>query len=264
MDIKFVNPGFQYMLDSIMEFQKDDSSVFWNDSLFYFFKELDKDYAYSMPVEKRKDYFKAKLFEIYEVNETLLEEKVQAYSEHWNLHKGNITQAFSDAFGVDCSEMFNDLVCNISLNPVSPRYLKEHSFDVFYLNSERGALGNVLHEMVHFVWFAVWNNLFNDLYEEYENPSLKWILSELVVEAVMSDERLYSVNPYYPREQGGCIYPYFFTMEIEGAPITDMVREMYRTMKISEFMQESYAYCQKHEAEIREHILRSENGGVDK
>ena len=32
MDIKFVNPGFQYMLDSIMEFQKDDSSFFWNNS----------------------------------------------------------------------------------------------------------------------------------------------------------------------------------------------------------------------------------------
>ena len=264
MHIKFVNPRFEYMLDSIMEFQKDDSSVFWNDSLFYFFKELDKEYAYSLSAEKRKEYFAEKLSEIYKANETLLEEKVKAYSEHWNLHKANITQAFSDAFGVDCSEMFNDLVCNISLNPVSPRYLKEHSFDVFYLNSERGALGIALHEMVHFVWFAVWNDLFRDSYEEYENPSLKWILSELVVEAVMSDERLSSINPYYPREQGGCIYPYFFTMEIEGVQITDTVREMYRTMKMSEFMQESYAYCQKYEAEIREHILRSENGGVDK
>ena len=152
----------------------------------------------------------------------------------------------------------------ITLTPVSPRYLKEHSFDVFYLNSERGALGIALHEMVHFVWFAVWNALFKDSYEEYENPSLKWILSELVVEAVMSDERLSSINPYYPREQGGCIYPYFFTMEVEGVPITDTVREMYRTKEISEFMEESYTFCQKHEAEIREHILHSENGGVDK
>lgn len=214
MHIKFVNPGFEYMLDSIMEFQKDDSASFWNDSLFYFFKELDKDHAYSLSAEKRKEYFAEKLSEIYKANETLLEEKVQAYSEYWNLHKTNITQAFSDAFGIDCSEMFNDL--------------------------------------------------FKDSYEEYENPSLKWILSELVVEAVMSDERLSSINPYYPREQGGCIYPYFFTMEIEGVPITDTVHEMYRTMEISEFMEESYTFCQKHEAEIREHIWHSENGGVDK
>ena len=264
MHIKFVNPGFEYMLDSIMEFQKDDSSVFWNDSLFYFFEELDKEYAYSLSAEKRREYYEEKLSEVYKANETLLEEKVQAYSKHWNLHKANITQAFSDAFGVDCLEMFNDLVCNISLNPVSSRYLKEHSFDVFYLNSERGALGNALHELVHFVWFAVWNDLFRDSYEEYENPSLKWILSELVVEAVMSDERLSSINPYYPREQGGCIYPYFFTMKVDGTLITDTVREMYRTMKISEFMKESYTFCQKHEVEIREHILHSENGGVDK
>lgn len=39
MEIKFVNPGFQYMLDSIMEFQSDDTSSFWNDSLFYFLKD---------------------------------------------------------------------------------------------------------------------------------------------------------------------------------------------------------------------------------
>lgn len=259
MHIEFVNPGFEYMLNSIMEFQKDEVSSFWNDSLFYFFKELDKEHAYSLSLERRREYFEEKLLEIYKANDSLLEEKVQAYSEHWNEHKEEIIQAFSDAFEVDCSVLFNDLVCNISLNPVSPRYLKEHAFDVFYLNSERGALGNALHEMVHFVWFTVWHDLFNDSYEEYENPSLKWILSELVVEAIMSDERLSALNPYYPREQGGCIYPYFFTMEIDGAPITDTIQKMYRSLSISEFMQESYAYCQKYETEIREHILHSEN-----
>lgn len=106
---------------------------------------------------------------------------------------------------------------------------------------------------------SFWNDLFKDSYDEYENPSLKWILSELVVEAVMSDERLCSINPYYPREQGECIYPYFFTMEIEGALITDTMQEMYKAMGIAEFMQESYAYLKKHEFEIRERILRSEN-----
>jgi len=188
-----------------------------------------------------------------------LEEKVQAYSRYWNLHRTEIEQAFSNAFEVDCSNLFNDLVCKISLNPISPRYLREHTFNVFYLNSEKGALGNALHELVHYVWFAVWNDLFKDSYEEYENPSLKWILSEMVVEAVMSDERLSSLNPYYPREQGGCIYPYFFTMKINDVLITDTIQEMYKSMGILNFMKESYAYCQNYEKEIREHILRSEN-----
>ena len=81
----------------------------------------------------------------------------------------------------------------------------------------------------------------------------------MVVEAVMSDERLSSLNPYYPREQGGCIYPYFFTMEIDGVFITETIQEMYRSMGILKFMKESYAYCQKHEVEIRAYILNFEN-----
>ena len=60
MHIEFTNPGFEYMLNSIMEFQKDDVSSFWNDSLFYFFKELDKEYAYSLLPEKRREYFEEK------------------------------------------------------------------------------------------------------------------------------------------------------------------------------------------------------------
>lgn len=259
MNIKWINPGFQYMLDSIMEFQQDDTSSFWNDSLFYFFKDLNKEYAYSLTAEKRKEYFKGKLFEVYQANEQLLQEKISAYDKHWKANREVITQALSDAFEIDCAERFNGLVCNISLNPISPRYLKKHSFDVFYLNSEKGALGNALHELVHFVWFAVWNDLYRDSYEEYENPSLKWILSELVVEAVMSDERLSSINPYYPRENGGCIYPYFFTMEIENRPITDTILEMHQRNGILNFMRESYLYCQKYENEIRAHIVRSEN-----
>ena len=255
MNIKWINPGFQYMLDSIMEFQQDDTSSFWKDSLFYFFKDLNKEYAYS----QRKEYLSSKLFEVYLANEQLLQEKILAYGKHWEANREDITQALSDAFEIDCAERFNDLVCNISLNPISPRYLKKHSFDVFYLNSEKGALGNALHELVHFVWFAVWNDLYRDSYEEYENPSLKWILSELVVEAVMSDERLSSINPYYPRKNGGCIYPYFFTMEIKDKPITDTIFEMYQRNGILDFMRESYLYCQKYENEIRAHIVRSEN-----
>lgn len=165
------------MLDSIMEFQKDESDFFWNDTLFYFYKELDKEYAYGLSMEGRRKYFEEKLFKIYQENELLLTEKLSAYNLYYELHKEDITQAFSDAFEINCTELFNDLVCNISLNPVSPRYLTKHSFDAFYLNSEKGALGNTLHELVHFVWFSVWNDLFQDTYEEYEKPSLKWILA---------------------------------------------------------------------------------------
>ncbi|MCB2286611.1 hypothetical protein LGK99_05770 [Clostridium algidicarnis] len=113
------------------------------------------------------------------------------------------------------------MLAYILLNPISPRYLDNDSFDIFYLNSEKGALGLSLHEIIHFVWFYVWNNHFNDNYKEYETPNLKWILSEMVVEPIMRDERVKSINPYF--EGGGCMYPYFNILKIEDKPILDIL-----------------------------------------
>lgn len=258
MNITFVNPGVDYMLQRIMSFQMEEESSFWSEPLYHFYPQLDKAYAASLPFSERKAYIERILRDVYMELEDSIQEKVTLYTRHWTDCKGQITAALSDAFGVDCASLFNDLRCNVSMNPIEPRFLKERYFDIFYLNSERGAIGECLHEIVHFVWFYVWNRLFADSYDEYERPSLKWILSEMVVESVMRDERLSSINPYFPREQGGCVYPYFFDMKAGGALILDTLDEMYRGQTIEEFMKNSYAYCQKHETEIRDHIKRSE------
>lgn len=258
MNITFVNPGVDYMLQRIISFQMEDESSFWSEPLYHFYPQLDKAYAASLPFSERKAYIERTLRDVYVELEDSIQEKVTLYAGHWADCKGQIMAALSDAFGVDCASLFNDLRCNVSMNPIEPRFLKERYFDIFYLNSERGAIGECLHEIVHFVWFYVWNRLFADSYDEYERPSLKWILSEMVVESVMRDERLSSINPYFPREQGGCVYPYFFDMKAGGALILDTLDEMYRGQTIEEFMKNSYAYCQKHEAEIRDHIKRSE------
>ena len=259
MELTFVNPGVDYMLKQIMEFQTEDETGFWAEPLYHFYPQLDQSRAMSMPFPDRKVYIEKTLRTVYTDLEDTINEKISLYTNHWANCKEQITAALSDAFDVDCSVLFNDLRCNVSMNPIMPRFLQEHSFDVFYLNSEKGAIGDAIHEIVHFVWFYVWNRLFNDSYAEYERPTLKWILSEMVVESVMKDDRLSSINPYFPREHGGCIYPYFFDMKTDGKLILSTLDEMYKSQHIHDFMRNSYAYCQKHEAEIRAHIQSSED-----
>ena len=75
---------------------------------------------------------------------------------------------------------------------------------------------------------------------------------------MMKDERLSSINPYFPREHGGCIYPYFFDMVVDGKLILDTLDAMYRSESIEDFMRNSYTYCQEHEAEIRKHMEKAE------
>lgn len=258
MDVTFVNPGVDYMLGQIMGFQTEDTTAFWSEPLYQFYPQLDKTYAAGLPFPERKVYIERVLHSAYVELESTIDEKVEAYSRHWVACKKQIIAALSDAFDVDCTKEFNDLRCNVSMNPIEPRYLKERCFDIFYLNSEKGAIGEAIHEIIHFVWFYVWNRLFGDNYEEYETPSLKWILSEMVVEPVMKDYRLSSINPYFPREQGGCVYPYFFDMKVDGALILDTLDDMYKNQAIEHFMKNSYAYCKEHEVEIRKHIQKAE------
>lgn len=258
MNVTFVNPGKEYMLRQIMEFQTENESAFWTEPLYHFYPQLDKAYAMSLSFPRRKEYIEQTLQQAYTELEATINSKVSQYAAHWAACRNQITAALSDAFGIDCEHQFNHITCHISMNPIEPRFLKELSYDTFYLNSPQGAIGEGIHEIIHFVWFHVWNQIFQDSYGEYERPSLKWILSEMVVESVMRDPRLSSINPYFPREQGGCVYPYFFDMTVDGMPILDTLDALYKSRPIEAFMRDSYAYCLAHESEIRNHIQKSE------
>ena len=262
MDLIFINPGFDYMIDRIMAFQTEESTAFWSEPLFHFFPQLDREYAESLNFFERQEYIKRILGEVYREQKSVIDGKAARYKEHWDRCREQITSALSDAFELDCGTLFNDLRCNVSMNPIEPRFLRERSFDIFYLNSERGAVGEAIHEIIHFVWFYVWNRLFGDSYDEYESPSLKWIFSEMVIESVMRDPRLSSINPYFPRENGGCIYPYFFNMKAGGVLVLDTIDEMYRSCGILDFMKKGYDFCAEHETAIREHIALYESGGM--
>lgn len=56
MNVTFVNPGVDYMVDRILDFQTEDEVAFWAEPLFYFYPQLDKDYANSLPSLERKEY----------------------------------------------------------------------------------------------------------------------------------------------------------------------------------------------------------------
>ncbi len=258
MHIEFSNPGFEHSIESMLLFQNDGESAYWTDSIYYFYPALNKAHFDSLSTEGKREYMTTELRKIYDSLQNVWSEKLDAYNVHWENHRTQINDALSDAFGLNAHILFNDLKGFITLNPVCPRFLKEHYIDVFHLNSHRGCIGLTIHEMIHFLWFHVWNSIHHDSYDEYERPSLKWILSEMVVESIMSDERLSRINPYFPRENGGCVYGYFQNMVIENRPILETLDEMYRSHPMPAFMKNGYDYCLKNEAAIRAHIEKSE------
>ena len=55
MELTFVNPGVNYMIEQIMAFQTEDESAFWSEPLYPFYPQLDKVYAKSLPFPERRE-----------------------------------------------------------------------------------------------------------------------------------------------------------------------------------------------------------------
>jgi len=246
MELIFKNPGLEYMIDGIMMFQSNESiGDYFREPLFAVYPQIDRAQFDAL----RRDYLYDVMHKIYDREATVIEYKLVKYNQQWQNYKSQIEDAFSDVFGINCCNILNGMVGNITLNPIEPRWLATTTFDVFWQNSERGALGTALHEITHFVWFHVWAQHFEDNVAEYETPHLKWVFSEMVVDPIMRrDSRLHGINPYFA---GGCVYDYFYLMKIEDKPILETLYEMYESLNIIEFMERGYEYCAKHEAAIR-------------
>ena len=141
------------MLESIMAFQKEDAASFWSEPLFYFYPQLDKAYVSTLKGEGKRKHMEDVLSSIYKEQEKTIEEKVDIYSSFWGRHERDISRALSNAFSLDSSDIFNDLRCCVSMNPISPRFLSDGSFEVFYLNRGMGAIGRPIHYIIHFFRF---------------------------------------------------------------------------------------------------------------
>ena len=257
MKLRFQYAGVGYSADAILEFTKAGLNPFWSEPLFRFYPDIDKNHYLQLDNAGRKAYLIEFLTAYESENRDLLTEKLKSYNLYWRAHEPQIVSALEAAFSIGLTDLFNDLTCMTTFCPVSPRYLDRHTFDNFFMESEKGALGTAIHEIIHFVWFHVWQSVFHDDPAEYETPNLKWILSEMVVEPIMRDPRLGGINPYY--QHRACVYPYFYTMTIDGAPVLDTLYAMHSAMPITRFMDKAYKFCILHEQAIRLHIAQCEN-----
>ena len=247
MHLTFCDPGLDYSLNQILDFQSAEMSEYWRDGLFFFYPQLNRNHFDQLDLPSKQCYLQEELAAVYRESQSLIAEKRETYQSCWEKHRPLVEAAFSDAFDLDTKTLFNHLTANITLNPICPRYLDQQTFDLFYRNSPQGALGMSLHEMTHFLWFHVWNQRFQDSPAEYESPSLKWIFSEMAVVPILADERLAEINPY--RDQ--CAYDYFYTMTVEGTSVLDTMETLYRSLPMAAFMEQGYTWCLQHEPEIR-------------
>lgn len=250
MNLTFQLPSLEYMVARTAAFQSEGTSNFFQESLYLFYPQFSREHMASLDPAGRSSYIYEIFSALYQSELPVLEEKLFAYQAEWDQNRPVIQSAFEQLFSLELDGMLNNMNANITLNPVCPRFLDTSCFDIFYLNSPAGALGLSLHEMVHFLWFHVWQTLFQDDPAEYENPHLKWVFSEMVVDLFLNDPNLHPLNPYLTKGSG-TIYEYFHRMTISGQPALKRIGSLYQPGQIQHFMKAGFALCQQYEAELR-------------
>lgn len=75
MDIEFVNPGVDYMIQRMMDFQTEAESAFWSEPLYRFYPQLDKAYAISLPFSERNEYIERTMRAVYAESEDTINER---------------------------------------------------------------------------------------------------------------------------------------------------------------------------------------------
>lgn len=252
LDIKIMSLADN--MASILNFQTDDTSIYWREPLFNAYPFLDKEKCFNLCWKERQKYLTTEFTKFYNKIKLNLQNKCTTSQKIWNENKKNINNIYSKVFEIDCQQILNDMVAEIALNPICPRDIQNKRFLVFWNGDELNFIKTSLHEIIHFVWFYIWQNHFKDNIKEYEAPDLKWILSEMVIDTLVKKS---DIGKLYPESyQAKPAYSYFYDMQINNKLVLDELSSIYiNAQNIIQFMEQAYLYCQINEKEIRRQIL---------
>ncbi len=250
MKLKFIVADLPYSAGSMADFLHLSDTMTgemykgMGSSILTLYPELDASDLKNLSQAQTANYIQEKLREKYEALLPQMSEKAQMYQTRWDDCEKEIERSLGDIFHIDMAACFNDMVGRVNMNPICPRFLEDSSFDIIYLYSDKGAVCVSLHEITHFVWFKVWQNLFHDSPEFYEQPHLPWILSELAIDAILTDVRL---NKFIWNEQIAKqpAYPEFYEINTRRGKLIDVMREIYKNSSIEGFMQKGYDFCKE-------------------
>lgn len=255
MKLKWVKKDFNDDIEFILFHQQDNTPNWWRRALFNAYPDLDMEYAKSLNQQARNKYLTQEMQKISVNNAKEFQHAIDVFQQEWNNKADKLNSAFSSAFDNDCADILNNMQAEVGLNPICPRDVHNYTFSVYYRMLPKWAIATALHEMTHFVWFYFWQKHFHDNPNDYDNPHLKWLLSEIVVETIIRNSEIGTIgeNPKH------IAYSYFYDMEINGCPIFDVMREMYLDRKnIFDFMEQSFKWISDNEQELRNKISIAE------
>lgn len=172
-----------------------------------------------------------------------------AQETEWGNIEGLFLKTLSDHFETGYPPRRKVIRAYVSMVPIYPRWLDTWSFNVSYFNPAR-VKGIACHEILHFLYFKKWMEVFPDTNPEEQNqPHLVWRLSEILDPIILNEHPILCELVGAPQST----YAEFDRIRIAGArPFTHFTRLYRRHLKsgrpFADFLRDAWAEAQKYEA----------------
>ncbi len=171
-------------------FGKVRSSLDWSDIVYKHHPKLkertkgitDQNEFYNVCLAYTKEYT--------EEHRSEIEGSMGDFQKSWDEIGESFLTGLSDDFEVDLPEEISKIKANVSINPICPRDVDTWSFDLFYKFTNEGMKKTAIHEIIHFLYFKKWAEVFSDCdKKEFNGPHSVWRLSEILVVSIMNENK---------------------------------------------------------------------------
>lgn len=203
------------------------STLDLNDSIVYYFPEINSNNV----EEIVKRYYLEKKDIIYS--------EVSRYSLLWEKYNTIYFKRLCEYLNIKNIDI-SEIEVTVGYIPVCPRDINNNSFSLNIGYDESLLLRNCAHEILHFLWFKKFEELYPDV--NINPPSLAWKYSEMVVDPILNSDEINSVICINERA-----YDSFYDIkDNSGNYLMDVLKDIYNSDKpIETKIKEGFDYISK-------------------
>lgn len=183
---------------------------------------------------------------IYNNNLESMKKSIKEFQNHWDENSTLICNELERIFNIKFQGV-QQYYAEVNINPVCPRFLAEKSFDINNKQTTQQVLQTCIHELIHFCWFDLWQQLWLETdTNTFESPHTEWLLCEIAIDPIIYFSQLKNLCDSTPA------YNHFYHSKIKDENLIDVFRNLYKSKSIREFMKSGLELLQNNPDLVKE------------
>ena len=177
---------------------------------------------------------------------------MNTFQKTWNSISENAMNAISEVINIPWPKHLQNFTTNISFLPIPSKQSTindQHlTKDIYYKSNVQEMKDTIIHELIHFLYFEKWKQIFPKTPQEhFEHPHLEWKMSEIVIKAILNDNKIQKITALKPQT-----YPKYEKIIINDNLLLNHIDKFYKEKTSFEnFLKTTWKFIQENQNKIK-------------